>query len=91
MYHLQDPRCITPIFVFHGMLGCVLCRLIFIQAVKDGESASPVQSLVGTSAQALDLNRLDPLKGNALFRDVQWDFSNESIDPHIVGLAVAAE
>lgn len=59
--------------------------------MKDGESASPVQSLIGSAGQALDLNRLDPLKGNALFRDVQWDFANENIDPHIVGLAVAAE
>lgn len=74
-----------------GNIRGALCRLIFIQAVKDGESASPVQSVVGTSTQALDLNKLEPLKGNALFRDVQWDFANESIDPHIVGLAIAAE
>ena len=66
-----------------------MCRFIFIQPVKS-DSASVTQQVVGSASAAYEIAKLDLLQDTALFKDVQFDISNKSLDPHVVGLAIAA-
>lgn len=45
-----------------------------------------MQSLLG--AEPLEMSKLEALKRARDFETVQWDFANEALDPHVVGLAV---
>ena len=54
------------------------------------DSASVTQQVVGSASAAYEIAKLDLLQDTALFKDVQFDISNKSLDPHVVGLAIAA-
>lgn len=63
------------------------CRFIFIQSVSD-ESLSSIQKALGSAP--VPVSRLEALKRESRFQSVRWDFANEKIDPHAVGLAIKA-
>lgn len=46
--------------------------------------------MVGSADAAYEIAQLDLLQDTALFKDVQFDVSNKGLDPHVVGLAIAA-
>lgn len=54
------------------------------------DSASFTQQLVGTASTAYEISQLDLLQETGLFKDVQFDISNKQLDPHVVGIAIAA-
>jgi hypothetical protein len=65
------------------------CRFIFIQPVKS-DGTKVTQQVAGTASAAYEIAQLDLLQETALFKEVRFDIANRQIDPHVVGLAIAA-
>jgi hypothetical protein len=61
------------------------CRFIFVQSVSDG-SPSAMQKVLGSAS--VPVSRLEAFKRERRFDSVRWDFANETVDPHAIGLAI---